>query len=82
MELREDLRDSGLFSINKRRGAWKGFVPRRAPRVLLGLNPSFSLILLNPEEGFPGGSDGKESTHNAGDPGLSPESDPWVWKIP
>jgi len=23
-------------------------------------------------EGFPGGSDGKESAHNAGDPGLIP----------
>jgi len=28
--------------------------------------------------GFPGGSDGKESTCNAGDPGFSP----WVRKIP
>ena len=25
-------------------------------------------------EGFPGGSDGKESAHNAGDPGLIPRS--------
>ena len=30
----------------------------------------FTLILL----GFPGGSDGKESACNAGDPGLIPES--------
>ena len=28
--------------------------------------------------GFPCGSDSKESTHNAGDPGF----DPWVGKIP
>ena len=32
--------------------------------------------------GFPGGSDGKESTCNAGDLGLIPGSDPWVRKIP
>ena len=31
--------------------------------------------------GFPGGSDGKESTCNAGDLGLTPGSDPWVRKI-
>ena len=32
--------------------------------------------------GFPGGSDGKESTCNAGDLGLIPGSDPWIRKIP
>ena len=79
MELGEDLGDSGPT----RDGVHgRVCVPTRAARVLLGLNPAFSLTLLNPEEGSPGGSDGKESTHNAGDPGLSPESDPWVWKIP
>ena len=30
------------------------------------------------KEAVPGGSDGKESAHNAGDPGF----DPWVRKIP
>ena len=30
------------------------------------------------EQGFPGDSDGKESTYNGGDLGLIP----WVWKIP
>ena len=38
----------------------------------------FPLTLPNPEEGFPGDSDGKEYTHNAGDP----EFDPWAGKIP
>ena len=32
--------------------------------------------------GFPGGSDGKESACNAGDPGLIPGFDPWVGRIP
>ena len=38
-------------------------------------------LLISLEEealGFPGGSDGKESACNAGDPGF----DPWVGKIP
>ena len=30
--------------------------------------------VLSPVSGFPGGSDGKESTHNAGDPGSIPGS--------
>ena len=30
--------------------------------------------------GFPGGSDGKESACNAGDLGLIPGFDPWVWE--
>ena len=29
-------------------------------------------------EGFPGGSDSKESVYNAGDPGFNP----WVGKVP
>ena len=33
------------------------------------MNPSPGLLW-----GFPGGSQGKESTHNAGDPGSSPRS--------
>ena len=33
-------------------------------------------------QGFPGGSDGKESACSAGDMGLIPGSDPWVRKIP
>ena len=32
--------------------------------------------------GFPGGSDGKESACNAGDLGLIPGFDPWVWEDP
>ena len=32
--------------------------------------------------GFSGGSDGKESTYNAGEQDLNPGSDPWVGKIP
>ena len=32
--------------------------------------------------GFPGGSDGKESAFNVGDPDSIPESDPWVGKFP
>ena len=32
--------------------------------------------------GFPGGSDGKESACNAGDPDSIPGSDPWVGRIP
>ena len=32
------------------------------------------LLILCPARGFPGGSDGKESACNAGDPGLIPES--------
>ena len=34
----------------------------------------FSLILAGPQLGFPGGSDGKESSCNAVHPGLIPES--------
>ena len=33
-------------------------------------------------EGFPGGSADKESACNAGDLGLRPGFNPWVWKIP
>ena len=32
--------------------------------------------------GFPCGSAGKESAHNAGDLGWRPEFDPWIGKIP
>ena len=32
--------------------------------------------------GFAGGSDGKESACNAGDLGLIPGFDPWVWEDP
>ena len=32
--------------------------------------------------GFPGGSGGKESSHNAGERGSIPGFDPWVGKIP
>ena len=37
------------------------------------LNPNFQCLLPLPQ-GFPGGSDGKESACNAGDPGLIPGS--------
>ena len=40
------------------------------------LSPAVTMLLLIPL-GFPGGSDGKESACNAGDPG----SNPWAWKI-
>ena len=36
-----------------------------------------SLLLLNSQLGFPGGSAGKESAFNSGRPGF----DPWVGKI-
>ena len=32
--------------------------------------------------GFPGGSEGKASAYNVGDPGLPTMLDPWVGKIP
>ena len=35
---------------------------------------NFSLILAGPQLGFPGVSDGKESSCNAVDPGSIPES--------
>ena len=35
----------------------------------------YNLFYTSPlKMGFPGSSDGKESTHNAGDPGLIPKS--------
>ena len=32
------------------------------------------------ESGFPGGSDGKESTYNAGDPGFTPGLGRFPWR--
>ena len=39
-------------------------------------------VSLSPSRRIPGGSEGKEFTCNAGDPGLIPRSDPRVRKIP
>ena len=43
-------------------------------QVIHSMNKSFALCF----EGFPGGSEGKASSCNAGEPGF----DPWVRKIP
>ena len=32
----------------------------------------YLMVKTSAEKGFPGGSDGKESAYNAGDPGLTP----------
>ena len=37
-----------------------------------GLWPKFCFIAPDPREGFPGGSDGKESARNVEDPGSIP----------
>ena len=37
-----------------------------------GLRPKFCFIAPDPREGFPGGSDAKESACNVGDPGSIP----------
>ena len=42
-------------------------------------NTSNTILHEYGSSGFPGGSDGKDSIYNAGDPGLF---DPWVGKIP
>ena len=53
--------------------------PTARPRVP-DLFPGLSVHAAPPppQQGFPGGSDGKESACNEGDPGF----DPWVGKIP
>ena len=56
----------------------KGWVRKNA----LSTNPWAEItIICLWTWGFPGSSAGKESTHNAGDPGLG-RFNPWVGKIP
>ena len=51
---------------------------------MFGMLQQLSLPLLwvkeKTREGFPGGSDGKEFTCNAGDLGLIPESERFPWR--